>query len=36
MSLAFKPVNILEKEYGTRSDIHYGLRVPFTKKYPRP
>jgi hypothetical protein len=31
MSLAFKPNNILEKEFGTRADIHYGLRVPFAK-----
>jgi hypothetical protein len=31
MSLAFRPNNILEKEFGTRADIHYGLRVPFAK-----
>ena len=31
MSLAFKPTNILEKEFGTKADIHYGLRVPFAK-----
>jgi hypothetical protein len=31
MSLPFKPNNILQKEYGTKSDLHYGLRVPYSK-----
>jgi hypothetical protein len=31
MSLAFKTTSILDKEYATRADLHYGLRVPYHK-----
>jgi hypothetical protein len=31
MSLAFKSNSVLEKEYATKSELHYGLHVSYAR-----
>jgi hypothetical protein len=31
MSLAFKSASVLEQEYATKGELHYGLHLPYAR-----